>query len=355
MLSERVTGPPATESTRHPIMGRVSNTARSELHFASKRSKRCARKVVRLLALKVHALCRSESLSADQHTRSKMRSASSATARRRGTLVAWDAGRGFGFIEPADAPEDMPKHFLKEHVLCHWSSFEGGIIPSEGASVSFVGACQLMKKMKVDEDGEETEEEEEEEEEEEGTTSANQSASEGMLAKHVRVVHELELSGEVVSWVSSDGVDGVGCIRLTDPAPLLGLRWAAGDTPSAEGTELVNDALATAVLRAARMQAKFSAACAKGAVETVSAERAPPSAVNDASRDCTPAAQVMLHTDEVHAMGIRGIRSDAYIQYSRHSFRRVHSTPKDTALRLQAPAGVWDSALKSVLSQVHPD
>eukprot|EP00900_Chrysochromulina_parva_P016124 jgi/Chrpa1/24512/Chrysochromulina_OHIO_Genome00026380-RA len=103
------------------------------------------------------------------------------------------------------------------------------------------------------------------------------------------------------------------------------------------------------------MQAKFSAACAKGAVETVSAERAPPSAVNDASRDCTPAAQVMLHTDEVHAMGIRGIRSDAYIQYSRHSFRRVHSTPNDTALRLQAPAGVWDSALKSVLSQVHPD
>jgi hypothetical protein len=171
-----------------------------------------------------------------------------------------------------------------------------------------------MKKMKVDEDGEETEEEEEEEE---GTTTANQSASEGMLAKHVRVVHELELSGEVVSWVSSDGIDGVGCIRLTDPAPLLGLRWAAGDTPSAEGTELVNDALATAVLRAARMQAKFSAACAKGAVETVSAERAPPSAVNDASRDCTPAAQVMLHTDEVHAMGIRGIRSDAYIRPQR--------------------------------------
>jgi len=248
-----------------------------------------------------------------------MRSASSATARRRGTLVAWDAGRGFGFIEPADAPEDMPKHFLKEHVLCHWSSFEGGIIPSEGASVSFVGACQLKKKKKVDEDGEEKEEEEEE-----GTTTtttANQSASEGMLAKHVRVVHELELSGEVVSWVSSDGVDGVGCIRLTDPAPLLGLRWAAGDTPSAEGTELVNDALATAVLRAARMQAKFSAACAKGAVETV-----------------------MLHTDEVHAMGICGIRSDAYIR-----------TQKDTALRLQAPAGVWDSALENMVSQVHPD
>ena len=355
MLSERVTGPPATESTLQPItcMRACPTQRESELHFASKRSERCARKVVRLLALKVHALSRSESLSADQHTRSKMRSASSATARRRGTLVAWDAGRGFGFIEPADAPEDMPKHFLKEHVLCHWSSFEGGIIPSEGASVSFVGACQLKKKKKVDEDGEEKEEEEEE-----GTTTtttANQSASEGMLAKHVRVVHELELSGEVVSWVSSDGVDGVGCIRLTDPAPLLGLRWAAGDTPSAEGTELVNDALATAVLRAARMQAKFSAACAKGAVETVSAERAPPSAVNDASRDCTPAAQVMLHTDEVHAMGIRGIRSDAYIQYSRHSFRRVHSTPKDTALRIQAPAGVWDSALKSVLSQVHPD
>ena len=270
-----------------------------------------------------------------------MRSTSSATARRRGALVAWDAERGFGFIEPAEAQEDMPKHFLKEHVLCHWSSFEGGIIPSEGAIVSFVGACQLMKKMKVNEDGEEKEEEEEKE----GlTTTANQSASEGMLAEHVRVVHELELSGEVVSWVSSDGVEGVGCIRLTDPAPLLGLRWAAGDTTSAKGTELVNDALASAVLRAARMQAIFGAACAKGPVETVSAERAPASAVNDASPDCTPTAQVILHTDEVHAMGMRGIRSDAYIR-----------TQKDIALRLQVPEGVWDSALKSVLSQVHPD
>jgi hypothetical protein len=165
-----------------------------------------------------------------------------------------------------------------------------------------------------------------------------------MLAEHVRVVHELELCGEVVSWVSADGVDGVGRIRLTDPAPLLGLRWAAGDTTPAEGTELVNDALASAVLRAARMQVKFGAACAKGTVETVSAEHAPPSVVTDASLDCTPTAQVMLHTDEVHAMGMRGICSDAYIR-----------TQKEIALRLQAPAGVWDSALKSVLSQVHPD
>ena len=43
-------------------------------------------------------------------------------------------------------------------------------------------------------------------------------------------------------------------------------------------------------------------------------------------------------------MGMRGIRSDAYIR-----------TQKDIALRLQVPEGVWDSALKSVLSQVHPD
>jgi len=44
-------------------------------------------------------------------------------------------------------------------------------------------------------------------------------------------------------------------------------------------------------------------------------------------------------------MGMCGsIRSDTYIR-----------TQKDTALRLQAPAGVWDNALKSVLSQAHPD
>jgi hypothetical protein len=202
---------------------------------------------------------------------------------------------------------------------------EGGSLPGAAAE------------MKVDEDGEM------EEEEKEGTT-ANQSASEGMLAEHVRVVHELELCGEVVSWVSADGVDGVGRIRLTDPAPLLGLRWAAGDTTPAEGTELVNDALASAVLRAARMHAKFGAACAKGTVETVSTGRAPHSVVTDASPDCTPTALVMLHTDEIHAMGMRGIRSDAYIR-----------TQTEIALRLQAPAGVWDSALKSVLSQVHPD
>jgi len=185
---------------------------------------------------------------------------SSTPAWRRGKLVAWDDDRGFGFIAPAEAPEGMPKHFLKEHLLCHWSSFEGGLIPSEGASVSYVGACQPMNKSK------------EEASEEEDDTTANQSAREGMLAKHVRVVHELELSGEVASWVSSDGVDGVGRIRLTDPAPLLGLRWAAGGTTPAEGTELVNDALATAVLRAARKQAQFGAACTKGTAETVSAE-----------------------------------------------------------------------------------
>ena len=215
------------------------------------------------------------------------------TARRRGKLVAWDTERGFGFIEPAETPEGMPEHFLKEHLLCHWSSFEGGLTsPSEGATVSFlasvpsssssfeaeVEAARCGGRGSGGHDGRSVLEclvaEEERRCARASAAEEDDTIRECMLAEHVRVVHELELSGEVVSWVSSDGVDGVGCIRLSDPAPVLGLRWAAGDTTPAEGTELVHDALATAVLHAACMQAKFGAACAKGAVETVSAERA---------------------------------------------------------------------------------
>ena len=82
---------------------------------------------------------------------------------------------------------------------------------------------------------------------------------------------EVEVSGEVVNWVScGDGVDSVGSIRLTEIGPLYGLRWiAAGDTQPAEGTECVNYALAAAVTRAADMHARYQAA--EGALEAVRA------------------------------------------------------------------------------------
>ena len=282
-----------------------------------------------------------------------------ATAWRRGKLVAWDAERGFGFIEPAEAPAGVPKHFLTEGLCCHWSSFEGSAMPRRGAIVSYVDLIAENDDQPVSADEDVTE----------GMVISKWDAStqaflsptksdgtrkpvrvspprtlqpaapsthspvpvftrmcivpqEPLTAAHVRIVHELELSGEVVSWVGGTGVaDGGGTIRLTEKGPLFGFRWmAAGATRPAEGTELVNDALAEALKCAADVQAKY---------HPMAAVRASPRPwpldylAQLTLRDMVspyvhlhpPRFQVlMLHGDDVHTIGVRGIGEDTFVR-----------------------------------------